>query len=98
MQYLDKTGLAHFYSKLEQKEASKPYANITSNDISNWNNKSNFSGSYTDLIDKPNIPTSTSQLTNNSNFVSSNHVSNIIVSNTEPTSTSSGDIWFVYEE
>ena len=32
--------------------------------------KSDFSGSYNDLSDKPTIPTSTSQLTNNSNFVS----------------------------
>ena len=32
-------------------------AGITSNDISNWNNKSDFSGSYNDLTDKPTIPT-----------------------------------------
>ena len=30
---------------------------ITSSDITNWNNKSDFSGSYTDLTDKPTIPT-----------------------------------------
>ena len=30
---------------------------ITTTDISNWNAKSNFSGSYTDLTDKPTIPT-----------------------------------------
>ena len=30
---------------------------ITSNDITNWNNKSDFSGSYDDLTDKPTIPT-----------------------------------------
>lgn len=29
---------------------------ITSTDISNWNNKSEFSGSYNDLTDKPTIP------------------------------------------
>lgn len=32
-------------------------ASITSNDISNWNGKSDFSGSYNDLTDKPTIPT-----------------------------------------
>ena len=30
--------------------------NITSTDISNWNSKSEFSGSYNDLTDKPTIP------------------------------------------
>ena len=29
---------------------------ITSTDVSNWNNKSDFSGSYNDLSNKPNIP------------------------------------------
>ncbi len=32
---------------------------ITSTDISNWNNKSNFSGSYNDLTNKPTIPAAT---------------------------------------
>lgn len=36
--------------------------NITSNDITSWNNKSNFSGSYNDLNDKPTIPTNLSEL------------------------------------
>lgn len=30
---------------------------ITSSDISNWNNKSDFSGNYNDLTNKPTIPT-----------------------------------------
>ena len=30
---------------------------ISSSDITNWNNKSDFSGSYNDLSDKPTIPT-----------------------------------------
>ena len=30
---------------------------ISSSDITNWNNKSNFSGSYNDLTNKPTIPT-----------------------------------------
>ena len=37
---------------------------ITSTDISNWNNKSDFSGSYDDLTDKPSIPSALSDLTN----------------------------------
>ncbi len=43
---------------------------ITEQDITNWNNKSSFSGSYNDLSDKPNIPTKTSNLINDSDFVS----------------------------
>ncbi len=42
---------------------------ITTTDISNWNNKSTFSGSYNDLSNKPTIPTKTSQLTNDSGFL-----------------------------
>ena len=38
--------------------------NITLENISNWNAKSDFSGSYNDLTDKPTIPTNVSQLTN----------------------------------
>lgn len=33
-----------------------------------WNNKSDFSGNYEDLTNKPTIPTKTSQLTNDSKF------------------------------
>lgn len=40
-------------------------ASITSQDITDWNNKSDFSGDYNDLTNKPTIPTKTSQLTNN---------------------------------
>ena len=39
-------------------------ATITSQDITDWNNKSDFSGSYNDLTNKPTIPTKTSDLTN----------------------------------
>ena len=42
--------------------ASAAY-NIKSTDIDNWNNKSDFSGNYSDLTDKPNIPSSLSDLT-----------------------------------
>lgn len=36
---------------------ASPSASITNNDIQNWNNKSDFSGSYNDLENKPTIPT-----------------------------------------
>lgn len=46
-----------------------PAYNITPSDISNWNSKSNFSGSYNDLSDKPTIPTKTSELINDSGYI-----------------------------
>lgn len=42
---------------------------ITSSDITNWNSKTSFSGDYDDLTNKPTIPTKTSDLTNDNNFV-----------------------------
>lgn len=48
--------------------------NITLEDISNWNAKSDFSGSYNDLTDKPTIPTNVSQLTNDLSLVTEEFV------------------------
>jgi hypothetical protein len=42
---------------------------ITSSDISTWNGKSDFSGDYDDLTNKPTIPTKVSDLTNDSGFI-----------------------------
>ena len=39
---------------------------ISSSDITSWNNKSEFSGSYTDLTDKPTIPDELSDLSDDS--------------------------------
>ena len=44
---------------------------ITSEKINEWDNKSDFSGDYNDLTNKPNVPTKISQLTNDSNFINS---------------------------
>lgn len=44
---------------------------VTSEEKTKWNAKSNFSGSYTDLTNKPFIPSKTSDLTNDSNFITS---------------------------
>lgn len=46
--------------------------NITSADITNWNNKSEFSGSYNDLTNKPTIPTipsNVSAFTNDTGYI-----------------------------
>ena len=50
--------------------SSSAASTITTEDITTWNNKSDFSGDYNDLTNKPTIPTATSDLTNDSNFVS----------------------------
>lgn len=52
--------------------------NITALDISTWNAKSDFSGSYNDLIDKPTIPTKVSELTNDLSLASETFVTNKI--------------------
>jgi hypothetical protein len=52
--------------------------NITQTNINNWNSKSNFSGSYNDLTNKPTIPTKTSELTNDSSYVNENYVTTAI--------------------
>ena len=44
---------------------------VTSTEKATWNAKSDFSGSYNDLTDKPTIPTSASQLTNDSGYITS---------------------------
>lgn len=43
--------------------------NILESDITNWNNKSEFSGSYNDLTDTPNIPTNLSEFNNDVGFI-----------------------------
>ena len=58
-------------SELHNHENKSVLDSITSTKISQWNNKSNFSGNYNDLTNKPTIPTKVSQLTNDSNFLTS---------------------------
>ena len=48
--------------------------NITIQDITNWNAKSDFSGSYNDLSDLPPLPTKFSDLTNDMNLASESFV------------------------
>ena len=58
--------------------SSSPSASITNEDISNWNNKSEFDGAYSSLTGTPIIPTKTSELTNDSYFASESYVANAI--------------------
>ena len=80
-------------------------AGITSSDISNWNAKSNFSGSYDDLTNKPTIPTKTSQLTNDSGYltsipsgyVTSTTINSIKVVDSLPNTEENGVLYLVKE-
>ena len=45
------------YTETDPVFNASPAKGISSADITNWNNKSDFSGSYDDLTDKPTIPT-----------------------------------------
>lgn len=49
-------------------------AHVTASEKQTWNNKSDFSGSYNDLTNKPTIPSKTSDLTNDSNFATTGDV------------------------
>ena len=64
--------------KTNQSDFSAHTANtdihVTVADKTKWNNKSDFSGSYNDLTDKPTIPSKTSDLTNDSDFATSGYV------------------------
>lgn len=77
------TDLSGYYTKTETDDlldekadltvltqhTSDTTIHVTSAEKTAWNNKSDFSGSYNDLTNKPTIPTATSELTNDSNFV-----------------------------
>ena len=55
--------------------------NISQTDITNWNNKSDFSGDYNDLTNKPTIPvvpTNISSFTNDSNYQNAKQVQTAI--------------------
>ena len=60
------SGFITGYTETDPVFSASASAGITSTDIANWNNKSNFSGSYNDLTDKPNIPDELSDLSDDS--------------------------------
>ena len=51
------SGFITSYTETDPVFSASAAAGITSSDISNWNGKSNFSGDYNDLSNKPSIPT-----------------------------------------
>ena len=63
------SGFITDYTETDPVFTASPAHGITSQDITNWNGKSDFSGSYNDLTNKPTIPTKTSDLTNDSGYI-----------------------------
>lgn len=56
-------------TKLSQLSQDATHRVVTDAEKETWNAKSNFSGKYEDLSGKPTIPSKTSQLTNDSGFL-----------------------------
>lgn len=52
-------------------------AHVTAEERAKWNGKSNFSGSYTDLTNKPTIPSKTSDLENDSGYITNAPVTSV---------------------
>lgn len=56
-QLTNDSGFLTSYTETDPIYSASPAAGITAADISSWDAKSDFSGSYNDLTDKPTIPT-----------------------------------------
>lgn len=69
--FTNDAGYITSYTETDPVFSASAAADITSQDITDWNNKSDFSGDYEDLTNKPTIPTNTSDLNNDSGFISS---------------------------
>ena len=73
--FTNDVGYITSYTETDPIFTNSPAYGITNNDISNWNNKSNFSGNYNDLTNKPTIPTvptNISAFTNDSGYITNN--------------------------
>lgn len=74
-------------SKVSDMVEDATHRTVTDIEKQTWNNKSDFSGSYNDLTDKPTIPSKLSELTNDSGYAKKSEVTQDIAGhNTEPTS------------
>lgn len=64
-------------TNLSQLTEDTTHRTVTDTEKTTWNNKSNFSGSYNDLTNKPTIPTKISDLTDDSDFLESTDLKTI---------------------
>jgi len=72
---------------LSQLSDDSTHRLVTDTEKTTWNNKSDFSGNYNDLSNKPIIPSKTSDLNNDSGFI--NNTANNLTNYTLKTSTGS---------
>ena len=63
--------------KVVESHENNTTMHVTSAEKETWNNKSNFSGSYKDLTNKPTIPSKTSQLTDDMGFAKQTDVNEL---------------------
>lgn len=71
-----------YYLKLANMTGDATHRTITDEERTAWNAKSDFSGSYNDLTNKPAIPTNNSQLANGAGYQTETQVNNLIKSAT----------------
>ena len=71
-----------YYLKLANMTGDATHRTITDEERTAWNAKSDFSGSYNDLTNKPTIPTNNNQLTNGAGYQTETQVNNLIKSAT----------------
>ena len=65
-------------TQLSELSGDSTHRVVTDVEKTTWNNKSDFSGSYNDLTNKPTIPTKTSDLTNDSDFTTKAYVDGLV--------------------
>jgi len=72
--FTNDAGYLTSYTETDPVFNASPAAGITTEDIDTWDAKSDFSGDYDDLTNKPTIPSKTSDLTNDSGFITAAQV------------------------
>lgn len=90
-QFTNDSGFITGYTETDPVYSASPAAGITAEDIESWDNKSDFSGSYDDLTNKPTIGNATLTIQKNGTTVktfTANASSNVTANITVPTKTS----------
>lgn len=99
--FTNDSGYITSYTETDPVFSASPSAGITNQDITNWNNKSTFSGNYNDLTNKPTIPTvpsNVSAFTNDAGYLTTHQdiTGKLDTSKVKSsTSTTSGDVYDV---
>ena len=75
--FTNDAGYLTSYTETDPVFTASPAHGITAEDIDSWDSKSEFSGSYNDLSNKPTIPTKTSDLQNDSGYITSAPVASV---------------------